>query len=173
MKMIKITSLFLLIVSISCDNTVSKINSNPTIEIMLSGYGRSIPIEENETLIPKNELFEVYSLKLNHDGELTTYRGFGELTENSVSLNKIIDTASVQLTRNTADSIKQMAQKLYNEKEYLTDNSPTDSWLIDLKIDNKHFIYHRGDGLASIDPDFIKIVDLIVDNSALKVERYP
>lgn len=153
------------------NNNVSS-HKSENISLLISRGGREVIWEEREKLIPDSLSDEMYLFELDTIGKLSVSYGFGKQIVNSIKMNLVETTQSVTLHSVDLDSIFQLANRIYQDKEYQTQNSPTDSWFVRLKIDNKIFNYYLGESLHSLNANYLDLVDKMVIESPIKVKDY-
>lgn len=141
--------------------------------LLISRGGREIPLEvfNNDSTIPDVFQDGIYSFELDGDGKLKVAFGYGEITTDSdhrsdLSLNQVVSVDSVNILAKQLKAIFELSDTILKDKEYRTNQFPTDSWLIKLKTDNKKWTYYTGDAGVLNSPlsaNYLFIIDKIVD----------
>jgi hypothetical protein len=91
-------------------------------------------------------------------------------------LNYIEREDSTLIDNKKKQVIFSIAGKLSTQKEYRTRNSPTDSWLVKLKLNTKTSIYYIGEDVSKnndvLNKNYKTIIDLLIKESSIKVREY-
>lgn len=179
----KIIYLFLCLFSVSCTVNSKKIIKREeinSISILFTGRGREITLNDSldDIDIPKELMCDVYFIDLNKNGKLLAYQGYGEMLSaessdrNDLRLNVTEKKDSIVLDKIEKDKIFQIADKIYDKKEYYSKRNYTDDWLIKLTINDKINVYYLGESVDTLNEDYLDIVDEIVAKSPIKVKYY-
>jgi|GEM_PF-5416757 len=152
------------------------------VSLLISRTGRAIPVGEipEDSIIPDDFMDDLYLLELDSNGLLKTSHGFGKVAmiegsdRKDLKLNFIESKDSVFLSEEKSNTVLVMAKHIYLNNEYWSERSPTDSWVVKLKINDKTSIYHDGEFLhtKALDESYLEIVDEMVRLSKMKVKDY-
>jgi hypothetical protein len=179
---------FIIGILASCNHSQNTERKNdPPIEkitVLISGRGREIILSDpsKDTIIPNELSREIYLLELNPEGKLKTSLGYGQVhwiygsDKNNIKLNYIEREDSTLIDNKKKQVIFSIAGKLSTQKEYRTRNSPTDSWLVKLKLNTKTSIYYIGEDVSKnndvLNKNYKTIIDLLIKESSIKVREY-
>lgn len=142
------------------------------IKLLISQGGRDVIVgTPRDTVLSPALQDQVYEMKL-QDGVLTTSRGLGKKTLNTINIGFVEQKQAVSIPKSTLDSILSLAGEIVAQKEYKTSNHHTDSWLVKLQINHKTYVYYLGESLSTLNIYYLNIVDILVDQSAIKIADY-
>lgn len=183
----KILNLIVLLIVVSCNTVVESkhnesLNFNYEINISITrGGGFEAPVEDT---LKFKKYFEsdslrdlIYTFRLDTNGKLIICKGIGYYDANFVI--HFIDTLQINedfIAKKTLNKINYFAHNIYKDwQSFYNKDYVTDSWLGNLRIKDKNYVYFVGQELLDNDtlsPSFDKIMNEFVKNSFIKIEDW-